>query len=148
MSPGRLPPSAGGAPADALEQPIDRARGVTPRGLGAACEPDDHRCLIERSHEHMRERVDRARLHDTVLDRSLQGTPHQSKAVAPAGTDVVRLWGRDDPFLDPGTADATSAHAGEAYRGVGLAGVGHWVPELAADRLSELILEQVAENTK
>ncbi len=54
------------------------------------------------------------------------------------------VWGRDDPFLDPATAAATAGHADGSYRGVGLAGVGHWLPELAADSLAGLILEQIA----
>ncbi len=53
-------------------------------------------------------------------------------------------WGRDDPFLAEATAAATRAHVSGAFREEALDGVGHWVPELAADRLSELMLEHLS----
>jgi pimeloyl-ACP methyl ester carboxylesterase len=53
-------------------------------------------------------------------------------------------WGRDDPFLAEATAAATGEHVSGAFREEALDGVGHWLPELAADRLSGLMLEHIS----
>lgn len=53
------------------------------------------------------------------------------------------IWGREDPFLASATASATREHVDGDYREAALAGIGHWVPELAADQVSELMLEHL-----
>jgi pimeloyl-ACP methyl ester carboxylesterase len=53
-------------------------------------------------------------------------------------------WGRDDPFLAASTASATGEHVSGAFREEALDGVGHWVPELAADRMSKPMLEHLS----
>jgi pimeloyl-ACP methyl ester carboxylesterase len=65
-------------------------------------------------------------------------------ALAQCTAPTLFAWGRDDPFLAAATASATAAHVSGSYREEPLDGVGHWVPELAAERMSELLLEQVA----
>jgi pimeloyl-ACP methyl ester carboxylesterase len=63
----------------------------------------------------------------------------------PASTvPTLFAWGQDDPFLDPSTARATRLHATGSYREAELEGVGHWVPELAAEPLAELLLEHLS----
>ncbi len=54
------------------------------------------------------------------------------------------VWGRDDPFLDPSTAVATAGHVAASYEEAALDGIGHWVPELAAEHLAELLLSHLA----
>jgi len=58
----------------------------------------------------------------------------------PSTVPTLFVWGRDDPFLDPSTAAATAGHVDAGYEEAALDGIGHWVPELAADRLAALLL--------
>jgi pimeloyl-ACP methyl ester carboxylesterase len=61
-------------------------------------------------------------------------------------TDVPTLfvWGEEDPYLATATAEATAHHVHGPYRAEALAGVGHWVAELAANTLTRLLLEHLA----
>ncbi len=52
------------------------------------------------------------------------------------------VWGRDDPFLAASTASETREHVSGTFREEVLDGVGHWVPELAGKRVSELMQSQ------
>jgi pimeloyl-ACP methyl ester carboxylesterase len=54
------------------------------------------------------------------------------------------IWGEDDPYLADATADATADHVIGPYRSERLAGVGHWVPELAADVVTRLLQDHLA----
>jgi len=62
----------------------------------------------------------------------------------PAPQPTLFVWGRDDPFLEPSVASATNEHVSGNYREAALEGVGHWVPELASERVAELLLEHLA----
>ena len=64
--------------------------------------------------------------------------------LASCAPPTLFAWGRDDPFLAEATAAATREHVSGAFREEALEGVGHWVPELAADRLTELVFEHLS----
>jgi pimeloyl-ACP methyl ester carboxylesterase len=50
------------------------------------------------------------------------------------------LWGTDDPYLATETAHATRSHVSGPYTELPLDGIGHWVPELAADATTAALL--------
>jgi pimeloyl-ACP methyl ester carboxylesterase len=52
---------------------------------------------------------------------------------------TVFMWGTEDPYLAEATALATADHVTGPYTPVPLDGVGHWVPELAADEVTDLL---------
>jgi pimeloyl-ACP methyl ester carboxylesterase len=56
---------------------------------------------------------------------------------------TVFAWGSEDPFLDPATADATRDHVAGTYHAERLDAIGHWVPELATERVTELLLANI-----
>ncbi len=62
----------------------------------------------------------------------------------PCAPPTLFTWGRDDPFLAEATAAATREHVSGALREEALDGVGHWLPELAANQVSELMLEHLS----
>jgi pimeloyl-ACP methyl ester carboxylesterase len=53
------------------------------------------------------------------------------------------VWSDDDPALGPAAAQATAGFVTGPYRFVVLEGVGHWIPELAADRFTPLLLDHL-----
>lgn len=57
------------------------------------------------------------------------------------------VWGSDDPFLAASTARATRKHVTGPYTEVQLNGVGHWVPELALERLTDLLVHHLKTST-
>jgi pimeloyl-ACP methyl ester carboxylesterase len=65
-------------------------------------------------------------------------------ALPPSRVPTLFVWGSNDPYLAPATAHATRDHAAAAYAEVELEGVGHWVPDLAAERVSHLLLEHLS----
>ena len=59
----------------------------------------------------------------------------------PASTVPTLLaWGADDPYLAGVTARKTRAHVSAPYTERELEGVAHWLPELAAENLTALLL--------
>jgi pimeloyl-ACP methyl ester carboxylesterase len=62
----------------------------------------------------------------------------------PVALPTLFVWSPADPYLAAATALATADHVTGPYRGVALEGVGHWIPELAPDEFSRLILEHLA----
>jgi pimeloyl-ACP methyl ester carboxylesterase len=67
-----------------------------------------------------------------------------------AGTPVGRVrvptlhvWGTGDRFLGRAATEATGQHVEAPYRLEVLEGVPHWVPELAAERVGELVTAHV-----
>ena len=56
--------------------------------------------------------------------------------IGPVDVPTLFVWSTDDPALGPEAAEATAAYVRGPYRFVALAGVGHWVPEDAADDLN------------
>jgi pimeloyl-ACP methyl ester carboxylesterase len=57
------------------------------------------------------------------------------------------VWGSDDPFLGQCTARATREYVTGTYTEVELSGVGHWVPELALGRLTDLLVHHLQTST-
>jgi pimeloyl-ACP methyl ester carboxylesterase len=66
----------------------------------------------------------------------------------PASTAATLfVWGSEDPFLDPATAAATRENVSGSYVEAPLEGVGHWLPELAPDAVSELLLRHISSSS-
>jgi pimeloyl-ACP methyl ester carboxylesterase len=60
-----------------------------------------------------------------------------------ASTSTLFVWGALDPYLAESTARATREHVTGGYTEVKLDGIGHWVPDLAPTRMSELLLDHI-----
>lgn len=65
-------------------------------------------------------------------------------AIGPVDVPTLYVWSTDDPALGREAAEATAAFVRGPYRFVELAGVGHWVPEDAADDLTVELLAHLA----
>ena len=74
--------------------------------------------------------------------RSMSGKA--SAATPAASMPTLYAWGDQDPALGRTAADATAEFVSGPYRFEVLDGVGHWIPELAADRFTPLLLEHLA----
>jgi pimeloyl-ACP methyl ester carboxylesterase len=64
------------------------------------------------------------------------------QARTPVGTvrvPTLHVWGDHDPYLGRAAVEASAEYVAAPYRLEVLAGAGHWLPELAADRLGELL---------
>ena len=66
-----------------------------------------------------------------------------SAAVPPCTVPTLYVWGDADPAIGRDAAVATEQHVTAPYRFVVLEGVGHWIPELATDRFTALLLEHL-----
>ena len=53
---------------------------------------------------------------------------------------TLYVWSTDDAAIGPEGAYATEQHVKGPYRFVVLEGIGHWIPELAAERFNEELL--------
>lgn len=58
---------------------------------------------------------------------------------------TLYVWGTDDPALGRTAAEATKDWVRAPYRFEVFDGVGHWIPEVAADRLTALLVEHFAQ---
>jgi pimeloyl-ACP methyl ester carboxylesterase len=67
-----------------------------------------------------------------------------SAATPPAAMPTLYVWSDQDPTLGREAAEATREHTSGRYRFEVLHGVGHWIPELAAARFTELLLDHLA----
>ena len=67
-----------------------------------------------------------------------------SAATPAASMATLYAWGDQDAALGRTAAEATAELVTGPYRFVVLEGVGHWIPELAADRFNPLLLEHLA----
>jgi pimeloyl-ACP methyl ester carboxylesterase len=56
---------------------------------------------------------------------------------------TLHVWSTGDTFLGRAGIDATAQFVDAPYRLEVLEGVSHWIPELAADRVAELVIEHV-----
>ena len=73
--------------------------------------------------------------------RSMSG---KASAATPAITvPTLYVWSDQDPTLGREAADATGRLVTGPYQFEVLEGVGHWIPELAADRFTELLLSHL-----
>ena len=66
------------------------------------------------------------------------------EGLGPVTVPTLHVWSDEDPALGRAGAEGTAAHVDGPYRFEVLRGVGHWVPEQAADRLGPLLLEHLA----
>jgi pimeloyl-ACP methyl ester carboxylesterase len=57
---------------------------------------------------------------------------------------TLYVWSDQDPALGPKAAYATANHVTGPYRFVVLEGIGHWIPETAAERFNEELLAHLA----
>ena len=65
--------------------------------------------------------------------------------LGPITVPTLFVWSDDDIAIAREGATWTADHVDAPYRFVALeGGVPHWIPEVEADRLNELLLEQVA----
>jgi pimeloyl-ACP methyl ester carboxylesterase len=64
-------------------------------------------------------------------------------ALPDATMPTLFTWGADDPYLARSTALATRLHVKGGYTEKELPGTGHWVPDLAADQVTGLLLEHL-----
>jgi pimeloyl-ACP methyl ester carboxylesterase len=67
-------------------------------------------------------------------------------ARTPVGTvrvPTLHVWGDGDAFLSRAATEASSEFVAAPYRLEVLEGVNHWIPELAADRVGELLTAHV-----
>lgn len=66
--------------------------------------------------------------------------------VPPSAVPTMYVWSTRDSALGPDAARATAAFVTGPYRFEVLSGVGHWIPEMAAADLSDLLLSHLAEH--
>jgi pimeloyl-ACP methyl ester carboxylesterase len=65
------------------------------------------------------------------------------EGLGPITTPAMYVWSTHDPALGREAADATAQHVDGPYRFEVLEGVGHWIPEEAAETLNGLLLEHL-----
>ena len=79
---------------------------------------------------------------------ALRRAPGQPNGLSADFPDIevptLYVWSDQDPALGPTAAYATENHVKGPYRFVVLEGVGHWIPELAADRFNQELLAHLA----
>jgi pimeloyl-ACP methyl ester carboxylesterase len=66
------------------------------------------------------------------------------KGLGPITAPTLFVWSTEDPSLGRDAAEATVTLVTGPYCFEVLEGVGHWIPELAADAFNQLLLEQLA----
>jgi pimeloyl-ACP methyl ester carboxylesterase len=67
-----------------------------------------------------------------------------SAAVPPCEVPALFVWGDGDPAIGRDAAMATADHVTGPYRFEVLEGVGHWIPEIAAERFTRVLLDHLA----
>jgi pimeloyl-ACP methyl ester carboxylesterase len=65
------------------------------------------------------------------------------EGLGPVLAPTLHVWSDADPALGPSATYGTAQHVAGPYRLEVLEGVGHWVPEVAADRLSALLVQHL-----
>lgn len=75
-----------------------------------------------------------------ITDRKFQGP-----SVGSIDVPVMFIWSDGDAAVCREPAQSTADFVSGPYRFEVIEGVSHWVPELAAERVSELLLEHLAE---
>jgi pimeloyl-ACP methyl ester carboxylesterase len=79
-----------------------------------------------------------------VLARG-EGSPRLLGPDFPAiAVPTLFVWSDEDPAIGPAGAYATGQHVTGPYRFVVLEGIGHWIPETAAERFNEELLAHLA----
>lgn len=78
------------------------------------------------------------------MDWYRAGTNRSAGDVPAIEVPTLYVWSDDDPALGPTAAHRTADFVTGPYRFVVLHGVGHWIPELAADAFNEALLDHLA----
>jgi pimeloyl-ACP methyl ester carboxylesterase len=73
-----------------------------------------------------------------VMNRQIVGA-----VATPVTVPTMLVWGDQDPVICRAGIDLTAQFVAAPYRLEVIPGADHWVPEVAADRLSQLLLEQL-----
>ena len=68
---------------------------------------------------------------------------HARDPVGRVRVPTLHVWSTEDTFLGRAATEATARFCGEAYRLEVLEGVPHWIPELAAEQVGELVVAHV-----
>ncbi len=76
--------------------------------------------------------------------RSMSARTSAATPACPVPT--LYVWSDEDPAIGRAAAEATADHVVGPYEFVVLEGVGHWIPELATDRFTGLLLTHIAQN--
>lgn len=63
--------------------------------------------------------------------------------IGPVSVPTLHVWGSRDPFIGRAATEGSAALVRGPYRLEVLDGAGHWLPELSADRVGELITAHV-----
>lgn len=61
---------------------------------------------------------------------------------------TLYVWSTDDAAIGPEGASATEKHVSGPYRFVVLEGIGHWIPELAADEFNQELLAHLGRHSR
>ena len=72
--------------------------------------------------------------------------PSGTRTFTPIATPTMFVWSTGDVFLGRAGAEATGKYVHGPYRFEVLEGISHWIPEEAAERLSELLLDHLADS--
>jgi pimeloyl-ACP methyl ester carboxylesterase len=65
------------------------------------------------------------------------------EGLGPITTPTLFIWSTEDPALARGPAEATGDHVEGPYQFAVIEGVGHWLPEHAADQVNALLLDHL-----
>ncbi|MGD8278818.1 MAG: alpha/beta hydrolase [Gemmatimonadota bacterium] len=65
-------------------------------------------------------------------------------AVSPVAVPTLYVWGTEDGAFSRAAAERTAAFVSGPYEFEVLEGIGHWLPELAADTVNALLLRHLA----
>jgi pimeloyl-ACP methyl ester carboxylesterase len=65
------------------------------------------------------------------------------EGLGPITTPTLFIWSTEDPALARGPAEATERFVDGPYRCAVIEGVGHWLPEQAADQVNALLLDHL-----
>lgn len=65
------------------------------------------------------------------------------QSVGPVRVPTLHLWSTDDAFLGRAATEGTARFVDAPYRLEVLQGIGHWLPELAADVVADLVSAHV-----
>jgi pimeloyl-ACP methyl ester carboxylesterase len=68
---------------------------------------------------------------------------HARDPVGRVRVPTLHVWSTEDAFLGRAATEATARFCGEDYRLEVLDGVPHWIPELAAEQVGELVVAHV-----
>ena len=82
-------------------------------------------------------------LHGALNWYRAMGIPQFPRRMTPIRMPTMYVWSTEDHALGREGAEATVKYVEGPYRFEVLEGVSHWVPEEAAERLSELLLEHL-----